>query len=76
MGVLKELMDNNEAHFADSGGFVSPSGLAYIGRNFSCPQTVLQSPDIHVLSIVVLKEILLRRARWQAAPQDSLLKAV
>ena len=31
MGVLKELVDNNEAHFADSGGFVSPSGLAYIG---------------------------------------------
>ncbi len=31
MGVLKELEDNNEAHFADSGGFVSPSGLAYIG---------------------------------------------
>lgn len=32
MGVLKELVDNNEAHFADSGGFVSPSGLAYIGE--------------------------------------------
>ena len=31
MGVLKELVDNNEAHFADSGGFVSPSGLTYIG---------------------------------------------
>ena len=31
MGVLKELVDANEAHFADSGGFVSPSGLAYIG---------------------------------------------
>ena len=35
MGVLKELVDNNEAHFADSGGFVSPSGLAYIGRRTS-----------------------------------------
>ncbi|CAL5219487.1 g1326 [Coccomyxa viridis] len=33
MGVLKELVDNNEAHFADSGGFVSPSGLAYIGQS-------------------------------------------
>lgn len=32
MGVLQELVDNNEAHFADSGGFVSPSGLAYIGE--------------------------------------------
>lgn len=31
MGVLKELVDNNEANFADSGGFVSPSGLSYIG---------------------------------------------
>ena len=50
MGVLKELVDNNEAHFADSGGFVSPSGLAYIGKHIrqslvwqalqrhSCPQ--------------------------------------
>ena len=33
MGVLKELVDHNEAHFADSGGFVSPSGLAYIGES-------------------------------------------
>ena len=31
MGVLKELVDNNEAHFADNGGLVSPSGLAFIG---------------------------------------------
>lgn len=31
MGVLKELVDNNEAHFADAGGFVSPSGISYIG---------------------------------------------
>lgn len=31
MGVLEELKQNNEAHFADCGGFVSPSGLAYIG---------------------------------------------
>jgi len=31
MGVLKELQDNNEAHFADNGGFVSPSGISYIG---------------------------------------------
>ena len=35
MGVLKELEDSNEAHFADSGGFVSPSGLAYIGTEFN-----------------------------------------
>jgi menaquinone-9 beta-reductase len=33
MGVLQELIDNNEAHFADSGGFVSPSGIAYIGAS-------------------------------------------
>lgn len=31
MGVLQELVANNETHFADAGGFVSPSGLAYIG---------------------------------------------
>ena len=31
MGVLKELQDNNEVHFADNGGFVSPSGISYIG---------------------------------------------
>lgn len=31
MGVMKELVDNNEAHFADAGGFVSPIGTSYIG---------------------------------------------
>ena len=31
MGVMKELKDNNEAHFADAGGFVSPLGTSYIG---------------------------------------------
>lgn len=31
MGVLQELVAHNEANFADSGGFVSPSGLSYIG---------------------------------------------
>ncbi len=31
MGVLKELVEHNEAHFADAGGFVSPSGISYIG---------------------------------------------
>ncbi|GLI68448.1 hypothetical protein VaNZ11_012869 [Volvox africanus] len=31
MGVLQELIANNEAHFADAGGFVSPSGTSYIG---------------------------------------------
>lgn len=33
MGVLQELRDNNEAKFADNGGFVSPSGLSYIGHS-------------------------------------------
>ncbi|GAX79984.1 hypothetical protein CEUSTIGMA_g7423.t1 [Chlamydomonas eustigma] len=33
MGVLKELVDNNEAHFADAGGFVSPDGTSYIGAS-------------------------------------------
>jgi hypothetical protein len=33
MGVMKELIDNNEAHFADAGGFVSPSGISYIGAS-------------------------------------------
>jgi hypothetical protein len=32
MGVLQELVANNETHFADAGGFVSPAGLAYIGE--------------------------------------------
>jgi len=31
MGVLAELVANNEAHFADAGGFVSPKGISYIG---------------------------------------------
>ncbi len=29
--AAQELVDNNEAHFADAGGFVSPSGISYIG---------------------------------------------
>jgi len=33
MGVMQELIDNNEAKFADSGGFVSPSGISYIGAS-------------------------------------------
>ncbi|KAK9828932.1 hypothetical protein WJX72_002885 [[Myrmecia] bisecta] len=33
MGVLQELKDNNEVHFANSGGLVSPSGLSYIGAS-------------------------------------------
>jgi menaquinone-9 beta-reductase len=33
MGVMQELKDNNEAHFADSGGFVSPSGISFIGAS-------------------------------------------
>ncbi|GMH39603.1 hypothetical protein BSKO_07501 [Bryopsis sp. KO-2023] len=33
MGVLQELKDNNEAHFADAGGFVSPHGYCYIGAS-------------------------------------------
>ena len=31
MGVMQELIENNEAQFADSGGFVSPHGHVYIG---------------------------------------------
>lgn len=31
MGVLQELIDSNECHFADAGGFVSPDGTSYIG---------------------------------------------
>ena len=31
MGVIKELVEHDEAKFADNGGFISPSGLAYIG---------------------------------------------
>lgn len=33
MGVTKVLKDNNESHYADAGGFVSPSGLSYIGAS-------------------------------------------
>lgn len=28
---MQTLIDNNEAHFADAGGFVSPNGTSYIG---------------------------------------------
>jgi geranylgeranyl reductase family protein len=33
IGVMKELVDNNEAHFADAGGFVSPMGISYVGAS-------------------------------------------
>lgn len=33
MGVIKELMEADEAKFADNGGFVSPAGLSYIGNS-------------------------------------------
>ena len=31
--MLKVLVDNNVAHFADAGGFVSPMGISYIGAS-------------------------------------------
>ena len=31
MGVMDVLREKNECHYADAGGFVSPSGLSYIG---------------------------------------------
>ncbi|KAI8473421.1 MAG: hypothetical protein J3K34DRAFT_410683 [Monoraphidium minutum] len=33
IGVMDELKANNEAHFADSGGFVSPMGISYVGAS-------------------------------------------
>lgn len=33
MGVIAELKEAGEVHFADNGGFVSPSGLSYIGAH-------------------------------------------
>ncbi|KFM25557.1 Conditioned medium factor receptor 1 [Auxenochlorella protothecoides] len=33
MGVFQELVDADEIKLADNGGFVSPSGLAYIGNS-------------------------------------------
>mgnify|MGYP001811113507 CR=1 FL=1 len=29
--MIDELKKHDEVHFADNGGFISPSGLAYIG---------------------------------------------
>ena len=46
MGVLDELRQNNECHFADCGGFVSPSGLSYIGELLnSCSDPDHTTPD-------------------------------
>lgn len=33
MGVMEQLKERNEVHFADSGGFVSPHGYCYIGAS-------------------------------------------
>lgn len=38
MGVMQELQKNNEAHFANAGGFVSPAGISYIGEHCSLLQ--------------------------------------
>ena len=44
MGVMEHLVEHNEAQFANSGGFVSPSGLSYIGRQPSACHEHLPSP--------------------------------
>ena len=31
MGVLQQILDNNEGHWAAKGGFISPQGLSFIG---------------------------------------------
>ena len=36
MGVIEELKAADEVRFADNGGFVSPSGLSYIGALHAC----------------------------------------
>ena len=33
MGLYPKLVNDNLAHVADSGGFVSPAGLSYVGRS-------------------------------------------
>lgn len=33
MGLYPKLVNENLAHVADSGGFVSPAGLSYVGRS-------------------------------------------
>lgn len=56
MGVMQELQDNNEAHFADAGGFVSPAGISYIGRFAMLsvrPQCKACSNRRHVIMIQV-----------------------
>ena len=37
MGVMQVLREANECHYADAGGFVSPSGLSYIGALPAAP---------------------------------------
>lgn len=33
MGLLEGLLKNQKAHVSDSGGFVSPGGLSFVGRS-------------------------------------------
>ena len=33
MGVLKQILDNDEGHPADAGGMISPGGIGYVGRS-------------------------------------------
>jgi len=51
MGILEGLLKENKAHVADSGGFVSPGGLSFVGRShkvlgeipaaIACKRTIL-----------------------------------
>jgi hypothetical protein len=49
MGVMSELEGAGEVHYADAGGFVSPSGLSYIGSFRTVQQNV--PPQSHISSI-------------------------
>lgn len=33
MGVLRQILDNDEGHPADAGGMISPRGIGYVGRS-------------------------------------------
>ena len=53
MGVMQELMENNEAHFADAGGFVSPAGLSYIGEQPCFTKLAQQALMRHLMGLAL-----------------------
>ena len=58
MGALDQIISNDEGHFAEVGGMVSPRGIAYIGNS---------AAQLHGAQVIAVKRIYLDSRIAQAA---------